>query len=71
MARDEILKFPHDQHDDFVDALALIGLGLQQLIPIHNPLASIKLKPMSFGWLKQERDRERRVARFSFSSGGW
>ena len=27
-ARDQMLKFPYDAHDDFVDTLAYIGLGL-------------------------------------------
>lgn len=71
LARDEILKFPHDQHDDFVDALALIGLGLQQLIPIRNPLIPARTKPFSFGWLTEQRNREKRAASFSFASGGW
>jgi predicted phage terminase large subunit-like protein len=31
-AKDEILKFPHGAHDDFVDALAYIGMGLTQLV---------------------------------------
>jgi predicted phage terminase large subunit-like protein len=30
LARDQILKFPHGTNDDFVDALAYIGLGLAQ-----------------------------------------
>jgi predicted phage terminase large subunit-like protein len=30
-AQDQILKFPHGAKDDFVDALALIGLGLAKM----------------------------------------
>jgi predicted phage terminase large subunit-like protein len=71
MARDELLKFPHDAHDDFVDALALIGLGLQQLMPIVVGRPIEKNRMFSFGWLKQQRDDQRRQARFSFSAGGW
>jgi hypothetical protein len=65
------LKFPHDAHDDFVDALALIGLGLQQLMPIVVGRPIEKNRMFSFGWLKQQRDDQRRQARFSFSAGGW
>lgn len=31
-ARDQLLKFPHGAHDDFVDALAYIGIGLNQQV---------------------------------------
>jgi len=31
-ARDQILKFPHGTNDDFVDALAYVGLGLAQQV---------------------------------------
>lgn len=31
-ARDQLLKFPNAAHDDFVDALAYIGLGLAQQV---------------------------------------
>ena len=71
MARDELLKFPHDQHDDFVDAMALIGLGLQQLIPMRSVNSTPKENPFSFGAIKAFRDRERKAAAFAFSSGGW
>jgi len=40
-ARDQLLKFPNGAHDDFVDALAYIGLGLaHQLTASHRPTAS-------------------------------
>jgi predicted phage terminase large subunit-like protein len=71
MARDEILKFPHDAHDDFVDALALIGLGLQQLAPIRTAAPRPTQSPFSWGNIKANRDRGRKAAAFSFSSGGW
>ena len=32
-ANDQILKFPHGTRDDFVDALALVGLGLAKMRP--------------------------------------
>ena len=32
-ARDQMLKFPYDAHDDFVDTLAYIGLGLTLQVP--------------------------------------
>ena len=32
-AHDQILKFPHGAKDDFVDTLAIIGLGLAKMRP--------------------------------------
>lgn len=71
MARDEILRFPHGQHDDFVDALALIGLGLQQLIPLRAPMAATRNKPLTFGWIKEQQAAQRKLKRVSFASEGW
>ena len=38
-ARDQLLKFPQAAHDDFVDALAWIGLGLSQQTSANRPAA--------------------------------
>ena len=57
-ARDEILSFPLGQHDDFVDALAFLGLGLQQMVPskIKNfDTSKNKPKEGTFGFLKKQR----------------
>ena len=57
-ARDEILSFPLGQHDDFVDALAFLGLGLQQMVPSKiKQFDQSKNKPKegTFGFLKQQR----------------
>jgi len=32
-AHDQVLKFPHGSKDDFVDALAIMGLGLSKMRP--------------------------------------
>lgn len=64
-AKNQLLKFPNGAHDDFVDALAYIGLGLSQQVSA-NAVARAKNsgKPGSFRWmLNQSRataDRERR-----------
>lgn len=53
-AINELLAFPNGNHDDFVDALAYIGLGLQNQF---GPSAGASLKPKpkegTLGWLKQ------------------
>ena len=71
MARDELMRFPNGQHDDFVDALALIGLGLQQLVPLRMMGAPKKNKFMTFGWIREQQDAIRRMARVNFGAGGW
>jgi hypothetical protein len=35
-ARQEVIKFPAAKHDDFVDSLALLGLGLARIIGAGN-----------------------------------
>jgi predicted phage terminase large subunit-like protein len=35
-AKSQLMKFPFGAHDDFVDALAYIGLGLAQMVNPHN-----------------------------------
>jgi predicted phage terminase large subunit-like protein len=69
-ARDELLRFPHDKHDDLVDAIAYIGLGLtmQTASPTFAPRTT--LKPGTFGWLKDQRARAERAARTA-NNGGW
>jgi predicted phage terminase large subunit-like protein len=71
-ARDQLLKFPYDAHDDFVDTLAYIGLGLTLQIgasafrerPRENVLGT-------FGHLKMQREQAERSVKQGFSTGGW
>jgi predicted phage terminase large subunit-like protein len=69
-ARNELLRFPNDQHDDLVDAIAYIGLGLtsQQSAPVARRVD--KLKPGTFGWLKAQRATAERELR-NAHQGGW
>lgn len=54
-ARDQLLKFPNAAHDDFVDALAYIGLGLStQISASSSAPKTIKEKPGTFGWLRRQ-----------------
>jgi predicted phage terminase large subunit-like protein len=70
-ARDQILKFPFDAHDDFVDTLAYIGLGMQSQTHVSFVKRDGAAKPGTFGWLKAERDRTERAARMTSATGGW
>ena len=53
-AQDELLKFPSSTHDDFVDALAHIGMGLDK--QVRAPGAQIKIdkvpKSGTLAWVK-------------------
>lgn len=71
-ARDQLLKFPQAAHDDFVDALAWIGLGLAIQVSARTdadkPTAP---KARTFGELLEQSNRERRAASLERQTGGW
>lgn len=58
-AVNEMLKFDSGRHDDFVDALAWIGLGLHR--EIGKAVAEVKHKALvgTLAWIKQQAERER------------
>jgi predicted phage terminase large subunit-like protein len=73
-ARDQMLKFPYDAHDDFVDTLAYIGLGLTLQVSAsaeRRDKDDDKPDEHTFGWLKMQRDQAERSVRLGFASGGW
>lgn len=70
-ARDQLLKFPYGAHDDFVDALAYIGLGMSAQTPA-NMVRAAKRVP-KFGtlrWVKNETKMNEREARKQ-NQQGW
>lgn len=63
-AINELLAFPNGLHDDFVDAFAYIGLGLQSHIPVKRTTTD-KSEPRygTLGWIKmmqKDHDRQKR-----------
>ena len=57
-ARDQLLKFPFGSHDDFVDMLAWLGLGLGlQHIPVRKKPRDEGPKVGTLGWIKAEGKR--------------
>lgn len=74
-ARDQLLKFPNGQHDDFVDALAYLGLGLSLMVPGREVFRE-RNTPVNFtGFTLRDiqqagraKDRRARVAQ---QSKGW
>jgi predicted phage terminase large subunit-like protein len=71
-AQDQLLKFPNAAHDDFVDALALIGLGLSKMRPRQRQKQKEEPnKEGTFGSMIEEtRKREGRIER-QRSLEGW
>lgn len=70
-AVDELLAFPNGNHDDFVDALAYIGLGLQSQFGPRK--AAPKTEEPKFGtvaWLKLN-ERWKREQHATASHGGF
>lgn len=68
-AVNELLAFPNALHDDFVDAFAYVGLGLQSQIPVKRQTTSnTPAKYGTLAWVK-EQQRKSDVA-FSLSQDG-
>jgi predicted phage terminase large subunit-like protein len=70
-AIDELLKFPGGRNDDFVDALAHIGLLLNKLL--KAPVETVKdtgPKVGTFGWIKEETKRQERQDRIRLNLAG-
>lgn len=70
-AIEELLAFPNGTHDDFVDALAYIGLGLQSQFG-KAPAAAKKPQPVfgTLAWVKQH-DQWREEQKQLRSAGGF
>lgn len=70
-ARDQLMKFPNGAHDDFVDALAYIGLGLTQQLGAQTIRPRSTVKPGTFGWLKQQTKRTEATKRLLLEGQDW
>lgn len=72
-AKAELLKFPGGRNDDFVDALAHIGLGLEVILKpaqrSDEPKKSVP-KVGTFGWVKENAMREKRHNQRQLNLGG-
>jgi predicted phage terminase large subunit-like protein len=70
-AKQELLQFPFGVRDDFVDALAWVGVGLVVFAPA-KPKKVTKPEPatLSLAWVKQDSLRRRR-AKQGAANEGW
>lgn len=69
----EILTFPNGDHDDFVAALALLGMGLDALTPAERamtPQTGLP-KPGTMAWVKNQNDQTAAQARAAKAKKGW
>ncbi|MES3016213.1 MAG: phage terminase large subunit [Bacteroidota bacterium] len=62
-AEQEMLKFPNGKHDDFVDALSLIGLGLDIQIPGSKSVTRTPevVTVGTVAWMKKSSDRRKKL----------
>ena len=68
-AVDELLKFPNARHDDFVDALAWIGMGLGDLnAPGGKKIRKTSPEIGTLAWVKW--DTQLRENQLNLSSTG-
>lgn len=72
-ARSEILKFPFGAHDDFVDWLSWIGLGLMREQGADRPSVNSKVVPITgtIGWVLSSSDRQKRREKMLKSVAGF
>jgi len=70
-AREQLLRFPFDAHDDFVDTLAYIGLGLTLQVGARAAEKPAEQVEGTFGWLKLQREQAERSVKVGFGGGGW
>lgn len=71
-ARSQILKFPFATHDDFVDWLSHIGLGLMKQVGATKERKSDNVVRVgSWAWMKADSARRARDAKREKAVGGW
>lgn len=72
-AQHELLRFPRGIHDDFVDFLALVGLGLDTMAAATEPTANdnAKNKPGTLAHLKEQTRLAERRPMVGNLPGGW
>lgn len=67
-AKAQLLNFPNDEHDDFVDALANLGRGLDRMVPgdlVVTPRENFAPQRLTMGYVRQchkLRNRRRMLA---------
>lgn len=69
--KDEILKFPNAAHDDSVDALAWLGLGIKRMVGSSSIKKPQIKKHGTAAWLKESIIKNRNKKRIENAVRGW
>lgn len=69
----ELLQFPNGAHDDFVDALAHVGMGLDSMVEAQGPATWKEFAPRTgtLAWVKQSAGDMRRLEAVARGSEGF
>lgn len=72
-ARNQLLKFPNGTHDDFVDFLAHIGMGLEKEVPAAaaKPSNDNVVRTGSIEWILAQTKRRERIEKREKAVAGW
>jgi hypothetical protein len=70
-AHDQLLKFPHGTRDDFVDALALIGLGLSKMRPRQRQKPVVVPTTGTFAEMIAQSKKKERADAYARYTKGW
>jgi predicted phage terminase large subunit-like protein len=71
-ARDELLKFPNARHDDFVDALAWLGMSIDRMAsPQKQRVKEDGIVYGTLGWLKSEAKHREQTQALEAAIKGW
>ena len=71
-AEHELLSFPTGAHDDFVDALSWVGLGLDGVVSARQPKPpEARPKPFTGAWLQQDEEYQERERQKHLATAGW
>jgi len=72
-AVDELLKFPNSRHDDFVDTLAWVGMGLDKMATPGGALSNTDKTPEvgTFAWVKWDSEMRKKNDKLHNKTGGW
>ena len=70
-ARDQLLKFPNAAHDDFVDALSYIGLGLAQTLTANGTAAQTAVRQGTYRAMFEQIRRQEANSRRARNAAGW
>ncbi len=68
----ELLKFPNGRLNDFADALAHLGMGLDSMVGVRKYRAQVNKynEPGTIGWIKQAANAEKRRKKRRLRLGG-